>query len=235
MNEQLELLKKLQEIDSEILSLADKADQLSKKIGKDSLILKEARASYEAAKSRHEEAVKKRKGKELELKELHEKIEKSKAKSGALKTNKEYEAHLREIESLKKATDDIEVEILNFMEDADKLAKILNEKSITVKKAEEEWKKDEQLTETDKNKIISEIEANKSKRLEFTGRIEKEHYEFYMDLLKKLGGSAVAEAKDEICQGCNTNIPPQLFNEVKADNKIIHCYYCHRFLYHKEK
>ncbi|MDO8281417.1 MAG: C4-type zinc ribbon domain-containing protein [Thermodesulfovibrionia bacterium] len=235
MNEQLELLKKLQDVDSAIISLADEIDQLSKKIGNDSLLLKQAQASYNISKAKSDEAVKKRKDKERELQEIHDTINKSKAKSGALKTNKEYEAHLREIESFQKKTERIEEEILTIMVSADALTNELKEEGLKLKKAEEECKKDEQLIENEKKKLLSDMTEYKSKRTEFTDKIDPDNYEIYMNLLKKHGRTAVAEAENEICLGCNTNIPPQLFNEVKENRKIINCFYCYRFLYYKDK
>ena len=42
-------------------------------------------------------------------------------------------------------------------------------------------------------------------------------YNEYMKVLKACGGLAVVEARDEICQGCNMNIPPQMFVEIKKE------------------
>jgi predicted nucleic acid-binding Zn-ribbon protein len=45
----------------------------------------------------------------------------------------------------------------------------------------------------------------------------------------------VVEARDEICQGCNMNMPPQMFVELKKNAEIIQCLQCERILYWKEK
>lgn len=235
MNEQLELLKKLQDIDSVIISLADEIDRLSAKIGKDSILLKQAQSSYNSAKSKCDETVKKRKDKEQELQEIQDTIKKSQAKIAALKTNKEYEAHLKEVESFQKKTERVEEEILTIMVSSDALIKELKEEKVKLGKAEEECKKDEDIIDNEKKKLLSDMEEYKSKRTEFTNKIDTENYEIYMNLLKKHGRTAVAEAEDEMCLGCNTNIPPQLYNEVKENQKIINCFYCYRFLYYKDK
>jgi predicted nucleic acid-binding Zn-ribbon protein len=235
LNEQLELLVKLQEIDTTILSLAEEIDQLSRKAGKDSLILKEARASFDNVKAKHDGLIRKKKEQEQELKEVQDRIEKSKAKSSELKSNKEYEAHLKEIESLRKKIDRIEEEILRIMDEIDVLAGELGKEEEKVKKAEEECREDERIIEEEKGKLYSSLETFKSKRKEFINRINADHYDLYMNLLKRLDGLAVVEAENEVCMGCNTNIPPQLYNEVKENDRIINCYYCHRFLYHKDK
>lgn len=43
-------------------------------------------------------------------------------------------------------------------------------------------------------------------------------------------GSAVAELDDGICRACNVRIPPQLYNQVLAAEKIFECPSCQRFL-----
>jgi predicted nucleic acid-binding Zn-ribbon protein len=55
-----------------------------------------------------------------------------------------------------------------------------------------------------------------------------------MQKFDRLGGLAVVQAKNEICLGCNTNIPPQLYNDIKETGKTYTCYFCKRFLYYQE-
>jgi predicted nucleic acid-binding Zn-ribbon protein len=54
-----------------------------------------------------------------------------------------------------------------------------------------------------------------------------------MGLIESSGGIAVTEVKGEVCQGCNMNIPPQLYVEIKSNEEIIQCPQCHRILYYK--
>jgi predicted nucleic acid-binding Zn-ribbon protein len=235
LNEQLELLVKLQEIDTTILSLAEEIAKLSRKAGKDSLILKEAQMSFDNVKAKQDALIKKKKDREMELQEVEDRIEKSKSQSGSLKSNKEYEAHLREIESFKKKIDQIEDEILKVMDGADAMTAKLDKEEGKVKQAQEECKKDEKIIEEEKDKLYSNLDTFKSKRKVLTDSIGADDYELYMNLLKRFGDVAVAHAENEVCMGCNTNIPPQLYNEVKVNDKIMTCCYCRRFLYHKEK
>jgi len=55
-----------------------------------------------------------------------------------------------------------------------------------------------------------------------------------MQKFERLGGLAVVQVENEICLGCNTNIPPQLYNDIKETSKTYTCYYCKRFLYYQE-
>jgi predicted nucleic acid-binding Zn-ribbon protein len=52
-------------------------------------------------------------------------------------------------------------------------------------------------------------------------------------LLEICAGLAVIEVKDEICQGCNMNIPPQLFVELKKNEEIYNCPHCRRIIFYK--
>ncbi len=49
--------------------------------------------------------------------------------------------------------------------------------------------------------------------------------------MTKRQGIVVAEAKDGICTICHVRLRPQVFNEVRRNEAIIHCDSCQRILY----
>ena len=51
-----------------------------------------------------------------------------------------------------------------------------------------------------------------------------------MRKLKKENGLAIAKVRNEVCTGCNMNIPPQLYNEVLKLNRLIQCPNCKKIL-----
>ncbi len=235
MNEQLKLLVDLQEIDTAILSIAEEIEALPNKLGKAKARLKEVNTSFEKNKAEYEKTDKKKKQKYDELEEMQEKISKLKAKGSEIKTNKEYEAHLKEIKTFEEKKYQIEEEILSIMEALDNLTKDMKKEEPKLKKAEEEFKQEEKTLEEEKNRLHSGMEAYKLKRKEIVRKIDEEIYEKYMSLTKSAAGLAVVETRNEVCLGCNTNIPPQLYNDIKEDKGIFTCYYCNRFLYYKER
>ncbi len=83
--------------------------------------------------------------------------------------------------------------------------------------------------------IERQMETKRGKRKEIVEAIAPEIYSQYMSLLKRLGDFAIVPAEKEVCLGCNTNMPPQLFNDVKKSDRINTCFYCKRFLYYREK
>jgi hypothetical protein len=232
LNEQLRLLIDLQQIDSTILSLAEDIENLPLRLNKVKKPLENARAVFARKKTEYEQMEKKKKDKYGELEEIQEKIDKMKAKSSEIKTNKEYEAHLKEIKNFEDKKLAVEDEILSIMEAADSVEKDLKKEEENLKKSEETFKQEEKKLEEEKKRLRSEIELQRGRRKEIVKGLDEEIYDKYMQLLKIAGGKAVVQTKNEVCLGCNTNIPPQLYNDIKSNKDIYTCYYCNRFLYY---
>jgi hypothetical protein len=41
----------------------------------------------------------------------------------------------------------------------------------------------------------------------------------------------MVSARNETCQGCFVNVPPQMFIEVQKNNSLVRCPNCNRILY----
>ncbi|MEW6419273.1 MAG: C4-type zinc ribbon domain-containing protein [Nitrospirota bacterium] len=233
MNEQIKCLVELQRIDSNILDRKHTMDVIPSKISKAERPLKESQAALDKTKQRHSSLEKKKRAKEGELDAINEKIKKLKARTADIKTNKEYQAHLKEIESAEKERYTVEDEILLIMEELDVSSKEMEseEEKLRVEKDRLEAFKnqlDKEMLEAEK-----ELLTLKKMRSRIVDNIDKEIYNRYIDLIESSNGIAVTEVKEAICQGCNMNIPPQLFVEIKKNEEIIHCPQCRRILYYK--
>ena len=119
------------------------------------------------------------------------------------------------------------------MEDADTLGK-------QIKTEEQNYRANKEKVETLKKDIENEKSETEKELLKVQGIREKvieavdsEVYDQYFMLLEICGGLAVIDVKDEICQGCNMNIPPQLFVELKKNEEIYNCPQCRRILFYK--
>ncbi len=234
MNEQLRILVGLQEIDSSLLVVAEQIDSLPDKLEQYKAPLKEVTDLLQKTKTQSEVLTKKKKDKDLQLDEFQDKIDKLKSRSADVKTNKEYDANLKEIETFEKNRYKIEDEVLVMMEDIETFVNTLKEEEARVKEAEKAFKQEEAKIDEEKKKLFSEIETTKAKRAAYIDKLDKSTYDRYMKLLKKLGGLAVVEVKNEICLGCNTNIPPQLYSDIVKGEDVCTCFFCSRLLYHKE-
>ncbi|MDP2168393.1 MAG: C4-type zinc ribbon domain-containing protein [Thermodesulfovibrionales bacterium] len=234
MNRQIELLMELQKLDSGIIEKTRRIASIPAKISAVEKPLNDAKSLLEAERLRLTAIEKKKKDKEREADGINDKINKSKARTSEIKTNKEYQAHLKEIEAGEKERSVVEDAILNLMVELDAVSAGLKSAEKTV--AEEQKKVDAVSSELQEEVKGEEKELHglKAGRPELTKSVEPELYGFYMSLLDALGGLAVVEAKGERCKGCNMNIPPQLFVELKNTEEIIQCPQCRRILYFME-
>ena len=231
VKEQLEQLIALQQIDLQILEKKRTIAEIPTRIVQEELPLKEAQAALEAVKQQTVDLEKKKRDKEREIDDINERINKIKTRIAEIKTNKEYQAHLKEIESAEKERYAVEDNILTLMEEIDAASREVSAKesgALERKKEIEALKKklEEEVAEAEK-----ELVPLQEKRSQLVATIENDVYNEYIKLMESCNGVAVTKAKDEVCQGCHMNIPPQLFVEIKKNEEIINCPQCRRILY----
>src|SRR5574340_1182976 len=81
-----------------------------------------------------------------------------------------------------------------------------------------------------------ELALLKQERANMVAQIESDVYKTYMKILMDSGdGVAVTTARNELCSGCDMNIPPQLYVEIRKNQEILHCPQCRRILYVAEE
>ena len=233
MNEQLERLIRLQQVDSKVHAINRVIKGFPRRIAEAELPLRELRKTLDAAKQRIEALEKKKRDKEGATDDTDAKIKKLKARTSDIKTNKEYQALLKEIESIEKERSSVEDEILLIMEELDAASK-------QVKSEEQRFRADSERINALKKKIEGERSESEKElsiaqeaRAKIAETVDREVYGEYLILIQACGGTAVVEAKSEICQGCNMNIPPQLYVELKKNEEILNCPQCRRILYYK--
>ena len=223
----------LQQIDSKIRAIQRTIEDVPGKITEVESPLQDSQNVLNRIKQQHEAFEKKKREKERALEDINDKINKLKMRTGEIKTNKEYQALLKEIKAVEDARSSIEDDILSAMEDADTLGK-------QIKTEEHNYRANKEKVETLKKDIENEKSETEKELLKVQGIREKvieavdsEVYDQYFMLLEICGGLAVIEVKDEICQGCNMNIPPQLFVELKKNEEIYNCPHCRRIIFYK--
>lgn len=233
MKAELEPLLKLQEIDLKIKKLETEKTTAPQRLNalKNNLVIRE-----EELKQLNEQLaeVKKRKidiEDELEMETVR--LNKSQQKLTSIKTNREYQALLKEIEEIKKANKTREDEIIAAMEELTTI-----ETSIKIKKCET----DDIQKEIDAEQAhLIQIEAELNGQLDIIMNerdvvikdIRQDLLSRYHFLRDKRGGIVVVSVTRGVCNGCHMNIPPQLFNELLRDEKIHYCPTCQRLIYAK--
>ncbi len=235
VNEQLFLLIELQKLDTVILALHSKIDLMPGTIAASEGPLKKSEASFENLKQGFAAMEKKKRDREQAIEEVNQKIKKLTQRTSEIKNNKEYQAHLKEIEKAEKDLKSAEDELLDAIVSIEKSSKLLAADKSSI--AEERSKLDVIKQEIEKAIALDRQELKKLKvaRKKFIEKLEKldpDIYGRYIATMKSGRGLAVVEAKNEICQGCNLHIPPQMFVELKKNEEITLCPQCRRILYY---
>jgi predicted nucleic acid-binding Zn-ribbon protein len=227
-------LVELQETDSRILEKRLFIEKVPLRIFEVDEPLRQAKVELERVKQKNDVLVKKKRDKERLLEETNEKIKKMKARASDLKTNKEYQAHLKEIETFEKEIAGLEDEILVIMEELDSAIKQQKGKEENVNRETEKLNVFKKELEEETGKHEKELSTLKEARAKLIESIEPDIYDKYMMLLRTGSGVAVTQAKEELCTGCNMNIPPQLYVEIRKNEEIIQCPQCLRILFYLE-
>jgi predicted nucleic acid-binding Zn-ribbon protein len=178
---------------------------------------------------------KERREKERQLSSSQEKIKKTEARMSEVKTNKEYQAFLTEIETIKSASSREEEEILQVLEEIDELKKDLSKRekevAVLLEKFEAEKKGVQERMAQDEIVWKQQME----RREVLSKQVESKLNKLYNTLKEKRQGVGVVNVRHETCQGCFVHIPPQMFIEVQKNNEIIRCPNCNRILYFEGK
>ena len=230
MKEKLKLLIKLQELDSKIRLHDREEASIPAEIEKLQQEIDRLADAFQKEVTTIENLEKERRHKERELEAAGEKIKKIQSRLPEVKTNKEYQAFLSEIEHLKEKMDQFEVEIIEYLDEIDKLRELLRdkEKAYLEKKEGLEARKAE-LEERMKH-LPDDLKELKARRDTLEKRIPPDLITRYKTLFEKRGGVAVVYAEQEICQGCHMNIPPQLYNMIQKGDQLLTCPHCNRIL-----
>ena len=234
MKDLIKFLIALQEIDTRIIEKRFFIDKVPLRIYEVDEPLKQAKAELEKMKQKSDALAKKKRDREQFLEETNEKIAKMKGRVADIKTNKEYQAHLKEIENSEKGITAIEDEILVVMEELDAALRQQKEKEEKVKREVEKIEAFKKELDGEVEKYEKELALLKEERAKIVSSIDQEVYGRYMTLLKTGGGVAVTQARNELCTGCNMNIPPQLYVEIRKNEEVIQCPQCLRILYYSD-
>lgn len=234
MEEQLNLLIQLQEIDAKIRIQSAHKDRLPETLASLERRRVATGENVERVKEALLEAQKNKRERDKDLEVSVAKVEKLKTRSSEIKNNKEYQAMLKEIETVEHENKAIEDDILVLMEKIDAAAGLITA-------AEQQAKEEAAGIEVEKKqheaafaKLEEELKAMEEERQKVVERTAKPVFSQYKKLLSAKAGLAIVEARGESCSGCYMSIPPQVYVNIKKNESIIACPNCNRILYYKE-
>lgn len=232
MYDQLEKLIRLQGLDGETARLGKKLAEIAPQIEESRIHLAAAERGLEEGKARVETARKERRAAEKELEAQIDKRRKFQDQQSKVKTNKEYQALMHELEGLKVEETAVEDRILGFMESQAEAERQLPGFAAEVAREKTEFQQKEQVLRVAETKLRGELAVAEEARAAVVATLEPATLQAYLRIQKLRGGVVVAEARDEFCLGCSTKLPPQQFMEAMSNSALRFCPHCHRILYY---
>lgn len=176
----------------------------------------------------------KMKDKEGVLAGKEENVKKYQVQLNQVKTNKEYDALQKEIEGLKADNSLLEEEIIGLLDEIDCAEEDVAREKESLAEKEKELKEEELKVEERMQKIEEELNSLIKERQLVLPRIGPPVLAHYDKVLENREGYALAEVVNDACGGCQMELPPQVINEIRMEERIVSCDVCTRILYVRE-
>jgi len=233
VTEQIELLFKLQEEDETLDRLRRLIHEGPQRIEELESKVAALKKSLEADKRRIEEVKRVQRQYEAEVEDGVAHIRKSKARLMTIKSNKEYQALLKEIEDTERTNGKKEDKILGCMEEIESVNEIVQDKEKDLSAILNHLENEKSTVDAEVRNAREQIYEVEKHRVDTLKTVDPKLLARYEHIKSRSGGIAVAFVEDATCGGCHMNIPPQIYNELQRGDSLMFCPNCERIIFWK--
>jgi len=231
MSEPLRKLIRLQELMAAIAATQETIAAMPAQAARLDDEVRAAETQLAAERARLDELQKDRRRLENDLMGVEQKIQKFQGQLHEVKTNKEYQAVLHEIEAARAGRSSLDEKILMEMEEGDRRSAMFRQQEARLKehrRAAEEGKKrlEEQRQALERNMAVEEAERDR-----LSAEIPENYLDPFTRVARQRGGRALVAVREELCDGCHVRVMPKLIQQVRRAEGLIACDSCKRFLY----
>ncbi len=232
MQNNILLLEKIQKIDLEIKSIQDGEKACLAGIESSATEAERLKASLDAVSAEVEAVKAQAREIEVRLAESSERISRDEKRLGSVKNDKEMHAVNKEIAAALKVKKQGEQEKAaldqRLAEKSGRLAAALT----ALEQKEAEHRGFAQEIEEKRPEWLKAIEERLQERDVVASGVRADILKAYENIRSRRGGIGIAPIRGEICQGCYTHIPPQVYIQLKKGmSELETCPHCHRILY----
>lgn len=231
VDDQMILLKELQGLDQKLNSIGQDQRKLeAEREGIDAEVVR-VRNMVESLEGSISELEGQRSQLRLALDQEQANVEKSEGRLPEIKTQKEYLAVLKEIDTAKKLTEDLTGQIEAKNAEIAALTEEAKEKQQSLVEMEEQIATRCGEIEDALNSFEQTRQGLIKQRDSQIKPLPRDLQRRYKLLMERRAGVAVVEARNGACLGCNMHLPPQLFNSLFMAQEIKTCPHCSRLLF----
>jgi predicted nucleic acid-binding Zn-ribbon protein len=231
LREQLALLIELQKMESAAGRITVRKKDLPVQMGELETKFMEFSAVAETQREQLEVLRKRRREKDNLLRMGQETLKRTRDRLLEIKTNREYQSILKEIETLETKNSQMEDEIISLLEELDVFEKGVKTKEEDLDVQRHRYEEDKAKMAEELNSIAEELDICARKSGEIRKKISADILRKYEQIKSATRGVAVVSVWKEVCGGCHMSIPPQLYNELQKSNVLITCPSCSRVIY----
>ena len=230
LKEQLNKLRQLQEVDTQIYKLCEEKKAMPQEMELLQSAFNAKKASMAAAEKIFLDAQKEKKERELEFASKEEAAKKLQSQLYQLKTNKEYNTMLQQIQDAKADASMIEDKILEAMDKIDAAKKTVDAEKEKLQQEEQVFKGERARIETRIKEMDEKLALLDNERKHLLPGIDHKVLHDYERILKNREGLAIVCVKGSSCSGCNMKVPPQVINSIQMYEHVQTCEVCNRIL-----
>jgi len=230
MQQVLSSLLELQEIDEQLGELDRSKVYLPEMIENLNTVFAETEKELHEHQEKLTESKIKQKQLELEISSDKDDLGKYQQQMKVIKTNKEYDALITEIDSKKQQISDKEDEILSLLGIMDESSEKKDELTTKLDDIKENNQTQLENLRSELESLESKISAKKQQRTELSKTLDRRALTVYERIRRGKSGMAVVPLRKRACGGCFKQIPPQLVQQVRRGDRIYTCDSCGRIL-----
>jgi len=234
MNDDLGLLLKLQVIDYDCGELERSKEYLPDMMDNLTREIQEARQAFETTTLALEESRIRQKNLELEIATKESELQKYQQQMMSIKTNKEYDALVAEIDASKAAISEMETELLETIEAIGGMEKEIEEHQDKCSKIEENNKRQLEILQEKVDSIGDVMSGKQQEREGIKSAISRQTLSMYERVRRSRGGDAVVVVKKRACGSCYKALTPKKVQEIRKADRIHTCESCGRLLFWDE-
>ncbi len=231
MKNKLEKLIALQAVESQMAKLANIINKAPNKIAELDVRIEEVQKAYDDDKSGLDDLKKHYRSLEADLQTNQSQITRSKEKLSSVKTNKEYQAMLKQIDELAKTNNKIEEEMISVLEQIESNETQVSQQKVLLDKKIAEVTTEKTAVIKDMKETEQQLGSIKEKQTGLAEQIDADLIATYNRVKSMVTGAAVVPVSSSVCKGCHLNIPPQMYNELQRGDNLKYCPHCARILY----
>lgn len=230
MQSDLEMLLKLQVIDYDLGELERSKEYLPDMMENLRREIEEAELQYQNAEKEIKEARVLQKSLELEIAGKQGELKKLQEQMMAIKTNKEYDALVGQIDNVKGTISEKETLLIETIERTEKLDSEIGELEKKAREIRERNSKELSTLQDKMDSVGSKIGIKEDERNNIAVRVPKRVMMVYERVRKVRGGTVVVPVRKRACGACYKALSPHRIQELKRNDQIIVCDNCGRLL-----